>query len=66
MVAQFVKNELEAAKKPEDSGFFGTASKQSKVNGSGDVTRTHDTPGMNENCHAIRKPRKHAVNWLNA
>ena len=46
MVAQFMKNECRAAKKPEDSGFFAAASKQSKVSGSGDVIRTHDTPGM--------------------
>jgi len=46
MVAQFMKNECRAAKKPEFSGFFAAASKQSKVSGSGGRIRTNDTPGM--------------------
>ena len=33
--------------------------------GSGDVTRTHDTPGMNENCHGFGKRGKHMKKHLN-
>ena len=60
------RTEARNEKTQTTSGLFGCIFFLMHHGGSGDVTRTHDTPGMNENCHAIRKPRKHAVNWLNA